>query len=431
MQTDPPLAVAQFWRRRDFWYAELAAFGARALFLFATEGMTRSTDVYSWEKVGRMLLAGANPYTVTTFLNWPPFWMQVIYLLEKISAVTGLSFVACLMCLLLIIEMTLIAALYTLLQRLRPERSPGLFVLWAISLNPVCILLTCQHGNFDGLVALVIVLFLIAVVGYEKSRDPVNWLIACLLLGAGILIKTTPVVLAPLLLLGMARLRLRTAFLGGVLAAGPVLLGLSIIYVLAPAGVTENVLSYRSIAGYFGITGVLGLLHLPALISIYTRAFPFLLVLSVSGLAFWIHRTPEKSERSIVLIAAGAMLAIPLFGPGYGPQYLFWSIPLLAAVYYLMDESSLRPVLLIAYEIAALTYIIEYSFLKSHGALALQIWPDPIESMKLISYSATISTKGGQTLVRLPLFLALLAVFGMIAREAQRMQAIEARKTRS
>jgi hypothetical protein len=112
------------------------------------------------------------------------------------------------------------------------------------------------------------------------------------------------------------------------------------------------------------------------------------------------------------------MLAIPLFGPGYGPQYLFWSIPLLAAVYYVTDDTAMRRLLLVAYEIAAMTYIIEYGFFSSHGALALQEWPG---AMTLVLYADNISTKGGETLVRLPLFLALLVVFAKIAREAKRI----------
>jgi tRNA A37 threonylcarbamoyladenosine synthetase subunit TsaC/SUA5/YrdC len=112
------------------------------------------------------------------------------------------------------------------------------------------------------------------------------------------------------------------------------------------------------------------------------------------------------------------MLAIPLFGPGYGPQYLFWSIPLLATVYYATDDIAMKRLLLVAYEIAAMTYIIEYGFFPSHGALALQEWPGAIT---LVLYADNISTKGGETLVRLPLFLALLVVFVKIARETKKL----------
>ncbi len=344
--------------------------------------------------------------------------MQVIYLLEKISAATGVSFEICLFCSLLVIELGLIAAFYVLLQILVPEKSPGRLVFWAISLNPICILLTCQHGNFDGLVALSVVLVLIAVVSFQKSGDPIDWLMACLLLGVAILVKTAPMVLIPLLFVGLARLRARTVVLGSVLAAGPVVLGMSIIYVLAPAAVRANVLGYRSVPGYFGITGLLEIMNLAAVSSAYARVFPYLVAVSVSGLAFWAYRLPENSERLTVLIAAGEMLAIPLFGPGFGSQYVFWSIPLLAAVYYLSGDTVLRRLLLIAYGIAATTYVIDYSLSGSLGNLAVQLWPQPIGSQKLVSWAAAISTKGGETLLRVPLFLVLIIVFVMIVHEA-------------
>ena len=406
-----------FWRHRDFWYAEVAALLARAAFLIATAGMKRSVDLDSWYKVANTLEAGRNPYAATTFLNWPPFWMQVIYVLEKYSAFTGVPFVLCVQSFLILVDLALIGALYALLQKLAPEKSPGRLVLWAISLNPVCILLTCQHGNFDGLVALSVVLFLVATVNYQNERDPLDWLLACLILGVAILIKTTPFVLAPLLLLGLESVRRRMLLLGAFLALGPVALGMSIIYVLAPVGVTRYVLAYRGLSGYFGITGLLGLAHLNLVSAIYRRGFPVLLALGIVGLTVVVRRRPNQPARFAVFAAACAMLTIPLFGPGYGPQYLFWSIPLLAAVYHISDDLATRRVLIVAYEIAVIAYLIEFSFLPSHGALALQIWPDAVE---LTMYSGDIFSKGGQTLVRLPLFLILLAVFALVAREARR-----------
>ena len=45
----------------------------------------RSFDLASWNQVGEVLLAGGNPYQLTPFLNWPPLWMQLIFLAEKVS----------------------------------------------------------------------------------------------------------------------------------------------------------------------------------------------------------------------------------------------------------------------------------------------------------------------------------------------------------
>jgi hypothetical protein len=412
----PPTPGTQFWTKRDFWYAEIAALVARILFLVATAGMFRSIDLYSWQKVVNTLNAGANPYAATTVLNWPPLWMQIVFLLGKVAAITGLPFMLCVQVFLILVDLALIAALYKLLQIVAPEKPAGRVVLWAISLNPVCILLTCQHGNFDGLLALAVVLLLIAVAGYLRSGDPVDWLTACLLLGLAILLKTTPLVLVPLLLVEAGRLRAWTKVLGGVLTIGPVALGMSIIYVLAPSGVSQNVLAYRSIGGYFGITGLLGLADLPLLSLLYSQAFPLLLLVSLIWLTVDIRKFRPISAQFTAVFAAGAMLAIPLFGAGYGPQYLFWSIPLIAAVYHMTRDITAKRMILASYVVAALTYIVEYSLFRSHGALAVQIWP---RSPVLTSVFMRISTSGNQTLVRLPLFVALCAVFSRIVREGK------------
>ena len=412
----PPTPGIQFWRRRDFWYAEIAALVARVLFLAATAGMTRSIDLSSWQKVVNTLNAGANPYAATTVLNWPPLWMQIVFLLGKVAVITRLPFMICVQSFLIVVDLALIAALYKFLQILAPKKPAGQVVLWAISLNPVCILLTCQHGNFDGLLALAVVLSLIAVAGYLNSGDPVDWLTACLLLGLAILLKTAPLVLVPLLFVEAGGLRLLTKALGSALTIGPVALGMSIIYVLAPSGVSRNVLAYRSIAGYFGITGLLGLADLPLLSLLYSQALPLLLLVSLIWLTVDIRKFRPRSPQFIAVFAAGVMLAIPLFGPGYGPQYLFWSIPLIAAVYHMTSDVAARRVILMSYAVAALTYIVEYSLFRSHGALAVQIWP---RSPLLTSVAMRISTSGGQTLVRLPLFVALCAVFSRIVREGK------------
>jgi hypothetical protein len=95
---------------------------------------------------------------------------------------------------------------------------------------------------------------------------------------------------------------------------------------------------------------------------------------------------------------------VPLFEPGYGSQYLFWSIPLLASTYYLSNEPRLRFWFGVSYAVGTITYLIEYSFFISHGALAAQIRP------KLSEFAFSISTRRAQT-IRFPLFLGMMMVF--------------------
>jgi len=60
-----------------------------------------------------------------------------------------------------------------------------------------------------------------------------------------------------------------------------------------------------------------------------------------------------------ILLAGLVLAAIPAIGPGYAPQYAYWFMPALVASYPLFDDGW-RRILLVAYGIAALTFIVDY-----------------------------------------------------------------------
>jgi hypothetical protein len=75
--------------------------------------------------------------------------------------------------------------------------------------------------------------------------------------------------------------------------------------------------------------------------------------------------------------------------------------------------------LIVFYAVASLTYLVEYGLIPSHGALLLQ-W---LQHPAVARWSAAVSTPGGATLLRLPLFLAMLAVLGSGLMLAARLSA--------
>ena len=59
---------------------------ARIAFLLVAPPDAISTDLsHNWLTVASVLHEGGNPYNVTTFLNWPPVWMQLIYLFKTVA----------------------------------------------------------------------------------------------------------------------------------------------------------------------------------------------------------------------------------------------------------------------------------------------------------------------------------------------------------
>jgi hypothetical protein len=291
------------------------------------------------------------------------------------------------------------------MARFVPAREARRVLLVGICFNPMAILFSVQHENVDVFVGLFVVLALWALVSAERVRDAVGWLAGSLTIGLGAFVKSVPLVLLPLLAPG-----LRTASkLGRVLAItlylGPVVLSLSIVFVLGPHAVVDNVFGYQSIRGYFGITGLLRIAHLDELGRVYQRAFAVVLV---AGVAF-LFRTLWKrglDARRTILLAALVLAAMPALGPGYAPQYAYWYLPALVATYPLFDDGW-RRILLVFYVVAAATYVVEYALVDALGSYLVAFLGDTGWVHRL---SERLSTPGAQTVVRLPLFAAFLVV---------------------
>ena len=70
-------------------------------------------------------------------------------------------------------------------------------------------------------------------------------------------------------------------------------LSLAVMLVFGPHALVDNVLGYRSISGYFGITGLLDLAHLHGVSRVYADVFTVVLIaacwcsLECSGIAAW------------------------------------------------------------------------------------------------------------------------------------------------
>ena len=324
---------------------------------------------------------GRNPYE-TGFLNWPPLWLIVIVALDHAASAVGVSFLSALRLYLVLVESATVVALYFTLVRAgaRPD-AVRRALLVGIALNPVAILLTCQHGNSDVQVGLLVILAVAALLAHERSRDVVFWLIGCLLLGIGVLAKTVPLILAPVLAPGARLAPTAGRVLGATLLLGPAVLGVGVILALAPRAVWDHVITYRSTQGYFGVSGILEMHfpgdpagHFEALTGVDIRGkYGMLFTLAVLALIVWLGRrlwreTPLAPDR-LFLIAAIVPMVVVAFGPGYGPQYAYWFLPALVATYVLLDDGW-RRLLLVGYVVAGLTYAVDYAFVAGLGAYA-------------------------------------------------------------
>lgn len=370
-----------------------------------------SVDLRSWIEVTNLLLAGENPYTLTDKLNWPPFWMQILYVLGRLTLATSISFELLVKLLLVSVEGAVVVALYLTARRLLGADRPLRTVVVAICANPVALLLSLQHCNFDVFVGLWVLLFFGAVARFSQSGEEKHWLLGTLFLGLAIWTKTVPLCLVPVALFGIRRVSAPARLVGAFLIFAPITIAMSVIYVLTPAGVTEHVLRYRSSPGFFGVSGLLDLLDLHGVTSLTAVLFQVLFLGAIVYAAVRFYRRDTITPSALLGVILLFLMSIPVLGPGYAPQYAYWFLPLLA-LYYHCATGSARRVLLALHCVMVLTYIVEYALFRTHGQyLRYLIQTDTTQHL-----SRVLSTNAGQTLVRLPLFglyIALLAGIGL------------------
>lgn len=317
---------------------------------------------------------------------------------------------------LVLVESALVVALYLTLVSFGAERrAVRRALLVGIALNPVTIILVCQHGNSDVQVGLLVTLAVAALASHRRSRDVVMWLVGCLFLGLGVLAKTTPLVVAPLLAPG-ARVASRVGRgLGLTLLVGPAALGLGVIAVLVPIAVWDHVIGYRSTTAYFGLAGIVEELA-GADASWYETIFTVALLVLVVWLSYRLWRVPPLSLSALFLLVAVMFMVVVAFGPGYGAHYAYWFIPALVGTYVLLDDAW-RRLLRIAYVIAGLTYAIEYAFVPFLGAYAAAMFGS---SEWMLDFADYLSTPHRWVLFRIPLFVVYLVVIAAgIARLAE------------
>jgi len=386
---------------------------ARAAFI-AFKGIDHfSVDLAAWGHVGFLMTQRQNPYLASPrFLLWPPVWVQIVFVLERISRLLGVPVTRTIPIFLIAVETVLMIVLMRLLRSLGyPKPKARTLALVGIALNPVCIILVCQHGNFDVLVALCILLGVGWLIRFQSSGDSEEWLLACAALGAGIALKSVPILLLPLLLAGVRRLSWRARFLGAGLAIGPALYGLGVIYVLR-AGSVGGILNYRSVSGWFGATGWLHRIGRSEWDAAYGHLSTLAFVIAGLLIAFLAYRGRLAAPDRMVASAALLLAAVPGLGPGYGGQYFYWFWPLLL-VAFALGAPLLRRLIAIFGAVAAATYLVEYAFTPFLGAFLAMRFP----ATRGLVFGADTPDFGMFTLVRTPLWLCYLALLWALARE--------------
>jgi hypothetical protein len=328
--------------------------------------------------------------------------MQVLFVLGTISNWTHISLAHLIQVLLTGIDVLIVIVAYLFMRALGAGPRAFWFALVGIALNPISILLTCVHGNFDSLIGLLVLATAFSLVIWNRGGTPSTWLLACLTLGLGILAKTVPLITAPLLLVRWRETDWATRVVGAALVVGPALLGVSVLYVLSPHQVATDIFQYRSAAGWFGVGGLLNIVGGQAAAKAYSAVYPLIALAVVGAATVAVARARALTDLSVILGCALLLMWIPPLGSGYGAQYTGWFLPI-CVVLFAIATGPLRASLGVLAAIAVVTYVAEYGFIHTQGAIFSLVAPHTTAYI-----GGQLSTPTGSTLLRLPLFLAYL-----------------------
>ncbi|HLW01177.1 MAG TPA: glycosyltransferase 87 family protein [Ktedonobacterales bacterium] len=292
----------------SLWMLMLLALALRVVVVALTSGA--GYDIMSYAIQAQSVLTHHNIYAFTDRYPYPPVWVWLVALAQWVANSTGLSFDGLVRFPGMVGDVGIVALLY---------RRKGNLAALFYAANPVAILITAGHGQFDGLVmALVVAAWAL----WENERRHMAW--AALALGGAIALKGYPVLLLPGLLIGAESHQRRALLIG--LAFTPLLVSMlvySAFFGLEPAMIT-HVLGYQSPA-IFGWGLYLN------------KPFPQLALLlggpaRVAVLLFPVLLALRKPHWPLASHWLATFLGFYVLAPGLSPQYLLWVLPLLAAV---------------------------------------------------------------------------------------------------
>lgn len=300
-------------------------------------------DIESYRLVTDALLGGREVYTSVLGRHpYLPLQMYVMGAMAYLSQETGLPYVVAVKLPAVIADVALTALIYHAIRSTRGHPWSAYAAL-LYALNPVSLLVTAYHGQFESITLLLLVLSWWL---WERRRATGS----AAALGFAILNKTWPVVFLPVIFLRLRDWRGRIVY--SLIALGiPVLFVAAylVIFSADSAPMLRRALTHRGVAGYWGPGAAL----YPA-----AAAWPGLqpatdlllalrnwLLLAGVLLSLWWTRRQPALEALLTLLLVMFVVTV-----GFGIQWLVWLVPfaLLAGEYRRLRVYTLAATLMLA-----------------------------------------------------------------------------------
>jgi Glycosyltransferase family 87 len=293
---------------RALWMCLALAFLLRLVVMVTTSGA--GFDIDSYHIQAQSVFLHRNIYAFTDRYPYPPVWVWIVALAQGLANSSSVPFVW-----LVRLPATLgDCVIVALLQRYQGNKAALFYAV-----NPVSILITAGHGQFDGLVmAFVVVCWAL----WKKQRF--NW--AALALGVAVSLKVYPVLLLPALCFSIKSRRKQLLAAG--LAFLPLVVSMLIYTTIfgLDSGMISQVASYGGTWEFGWPTYAHQLIPLigPAPVTA-VRNIAHVLLLGLPFLVIYLGR-----GWSLERLWLATFLGFYALSSGVAVQYLLWVVPLFA-----------------------------------------------------------------------------------------------------
>lgn len=285
-------------------------------------------DIDSFRRVAETFLRGEGVYSSSLVAGRHPYLPFQVYLIGAamwVSQKAGLPFVFAIKGVPILADLALTALIFRAVLRSGESITEAFVRSLLYALNPVSVLVSAYHGQFDAVPA-----FLLALAWYFWRFDSATTrglLLSALALGLAVLDKSWPALFLPIVLLRLKSMRRRVTY-GLITVAVP--MAFTALYIVAfredPAFLLGRPLTHTGVPGWWGIGAMVSVVKAatgwgePVInwLGHYSRWFVFCTV----GLSYWLTRRQASLEALVT-----ALLALYVSTIGFGLQWMLWGVP--------------------------------------------------------------------------------------------------------
>lgn len=154
-------------------------------------------DVKNMHDAGNLLLSGISPYSNPHLYPYPPLWMFAEAGTAALTNITNLSFHVLIKFLPNLADILITLLLFKFLRKQKVNPTPAAIWSLAYILNPLTIIISSAHGQFDSIVSLLTI-FSIYLLSYPSKKF--YRILSPVILGVAISFKANPAMILPVFL---------------------------------------------------------------------------------------------------------------------------------------------------------------------------------------------------------------------------------------